>query len=56
MKTCIICEEEKDILEFYNIGDGNDFIQVVCKICRYNNLGPEVTSLEDQDAYFTYNG
>lgn len=53
MKTCVICDVEKDIMEFYEIDDGNEFVQVVCKTCRYNNLGPEIINLEQQDEYFT---
>lgn len=52
MKICVVCEIEKDILDFYDTGDNNEFIQPVCKRCRYDNLGPEIKSLQDQDEYY----
>jgi len=36
MRTCIVCEVEKDVLEFYEMSDGNEHFQPVCKRCRYD--------------------
>lgn len=52
MRTCVVCEVEKDVMEFYDIGDENPHFQPVCKRCRYDNLGPEVKTIEEQDDYF----
>lgn len=51
MKTCIVCNEEKDVEDFYRVKDSFDnSFQSVCMACRIQGYtSPKHTSLNPEE-------